>query len=709
MASPVWLVTRDATVANAHLYELFCHTVSPRRRFRADPDGTHTFRDAPIPKTPPTYPYALYLAREGIFRLLVFDLDAKVSRKEVDADLKTLERLLASAAIDYIVTRSGPTGGRHVWAAFPAGVDAELVMQLANGLSRVLPTLDVGPLANPATGCARPPGAPHRLGGYAELDSPVAAADAEDILRRGNPVDRLHLLLGALPPAARTAAVKAVANTRVTRCPDGAPKLTGTRRALSPGTDRLLYHADPAEDASAVTWAILLRCAYARFSLADVEKLVDDPAATGLEHIRSRRNGTAGRSPRAARERRALLSRQWAKAVQHAADAPIPQTEDDGRVKAVTAAVEAVEAAAAACPWRWATPAGPADREALRALCLMALTCCSVVVSLDVRRWATLTGYARSTMAAAAHRLATDHTVDGPAWISLHIPAEGRLAATWRIHGPTPDPRWINGVVAAQMPTVDKSRTQGRQPAPLDGVNNHPLRSGVLGRLRDELVATVTRQLTTASHDVWTPRGGLGHTTQRTFAAIDEGASDVRTTSNLTGYSERTVRCHVRRLASCGLVTDSGGGRLLRGPNELDTVAEDLGVDGVGARRSRGHAIDRELHQWWLDEQAWRSTPAKLRLRRRTATYNPLQQQIPVATNARVTYGPFPTRPTPLGRGRADYRTARRRVRDHLESRQLVQAEIRTSAPIDPNAGADDVAAAIALLQRRLGAELVAA
>jgi hypothetical protein len=63
-------------------------------------------------------------------------------------------------------------------------------------------------------------------------------------------------------------------------------------------------------------------------------------------------------------ERNSVLVRQWRRAVERAA--PLSSGRGPGRTAVVpqrfAGAVAAIEAAADAVPWRWATPGGPADR-----------------------------------------------------------------------------------------------------------------------------------------------------------------------------------------------------------------------------------------------------------------------------------------------------------------------------------------------------------
>ena len=122
----------------------------------------------------PDVPWAVSLFDDaGRAHLLCFDLDAHTPDKsvQVKTDLDTLLELLRGARIRSVVTASSgrADGGRHVWVALTDGIDAALVATLAQAVRQLCPTLDVAPLSNPKTGCVRPPGAPHKLGGTATL------------------------------------------------------------------------------------------------------------------------------------------------------------------------------------------------------------------------------------------------------------------------------------------------------------------------------------------------------------------------------------------------------------------------------------------------------------------------------------------------------------------------------------------------------------
>ena len=150
--------------------------ISPRRVVRAaalDADGQPVNSYPlvhPVAGARPWTPWAVHLAdASGRYRLLCADLDAKVSAAAAAADATRLAGLLSELGIEHLVCASGPTGGRHVWLGLRESLDAEVVRALAYLFKAWLPTLDVAPLVNPTSGCVRPPGAPHRLGGSSQV------------------------------------------------------------------------------------------------------------------------------------------------------------------------------------------------------------------------------------------------------------------------------------------------------------------------------------------------------------------------------------------------------------------------------------------------------------------------------------------------------------------------------------------------------------
>ncbi|OOL33444.1 hypothetical protein GQ85_01495, partial [Rhodococcus rhodochrous] len=123
---------------------------SPRARVRIDPDRTHTYATTmAVPSQPPGFPWAIYLADANHrYRLLAFDLDS--GRHGPDAACTDADRLaahLAELGVPHLRTRSGPTGGQHIWLRLAApGAAPDDVRRLAHALRQHYPSLDTAPL-----------------------------------------------------------------------------------------------------------------------------------------------------------------------------------------------------------------------------------------------------------------------------------------------------------------------------------------------------------------------------------------------------------------------------------------------------------------------------------------------------------------------------------------------------------------------------------
>lgn len=602
--------------------------ISPRRRCRVDTrDGAtgewrHDYRDAPLPADPGVRPTAIYLTDSPPLgprrhRLLAFDLDAR--RGDVDADLVRLRQILDQAAIPHVVCTSGPGGGRHVWAsAGAAGAEPRRVAHVARALATQLPTLDVAPLTNPSTGAVRPPGAPHRAGGRAQLLDPTTPAAARARLQHDGEgvVDRLAAVLDLQEATSRPGPHPADSTAARIVHLDGGPALAGDPRPL-PARILAQLASAPGPDTSAALARVLVGLALARWSWPMVAALLPDPASRGLEHARSRRGGR-GRRPRSATERLALLRRQWSRAVAHAATLPDRATEPapppPGDAESqLSAHVAAVQAHADREPARWARPSGPADRGVLDALCLVALTCRSAAVDLDVRRAGQLAGVSPAAAARALRRLALD------GWIRLALPAEGRRAARWALTEPL-------------------AQSQGETQAP------HPLPTGV------RVLEILRERASVRGADLFVPRlaGGLGRHAARVALAMLTPVTPAHL-ATVTGYTSRTIQRCLRRFGQLGVRARRGPRTHLR-RSRLVTAARTLGVHGYRAAQARLVAVGRELWAWWQEELNWMHAPERW--------HRPSVGQRAMAVVGALVRPPFPRRPD----GRADYPTARLHV-----------------------------------------------
>lgn len=141
----------------------------------------------------PTTPAAMYVyGTDAHSRVLVLDFDAKGKHRaaQVDADVAAMRQLLLKAGAKLLEDR-GPGGGVHLYVVWETPRTFEDLARLTRALLRRAHgkgwhgTLDrSSPMLNRGDGLIRPPGAPHRLGGFQVLVTPLG--DAVRIARRGN-------------------------------------------------------------------------------------------------------------------------------------------------------------------------------------------------------------------------------------------------------------------------------------------------------------------------------------------------------------------------------------------------------------------------------------------------------------------------------------------------------------------------------------------
>jgi len=556
--------------------------ISPRRVVRAaavDADGRPLNAYPlvhPVAGAQPGTPWAVHLAdTQGRFRLLCADLDAKPSADAAAADAVRLSSFLSDLGIQHLMCASGPTGGRHVWLGLRESVDAEMVSALAYLLKAWLPTLDVAPLVNPASGCVRPPGSPHRLGGVSQViagsaraltDATVTLAEVHALMSRL--AQHVHPVLPSAAPRQRHPVAEG----------NGMPFLPGAKRPLSTRC-RALLATPPTGDLSAVLWRVLCGAAAARWRFADIAAIADAP---GLEHARTLCAGTS-RVPRPARgpaSPMAVLRRQWTRAVLTVADLAPGQPEEqtdasfDMRAEVVAAIVRTVQRRADATPGRWGgSRAGLAQRRILDALCLFHLQGVRAdEVEADIRRLALACGLDRETARRSLLALAAD------GWISRTRSAAGRRGARWTI-----DPGGVVHTRVSGLLSQADPRPAGTGPA---------LRTALINELADRLHGS--------AHDAFATAGGLGLEAGSLYGRLADRL-DTLQCSQLLGWSmDKTTRV-LDRLGSAGLI-EWRGYCWTRAIGELDRVAADLGTEGVGRRRAVLYSLERALWAWWLDE-----------------------------------------------------------------------------------------------------------
>ena len=610
-AADAWVLTR---------------AISPRDRVRVaavDASGevlNQYSRTRSIERTrPPAAPWAVPLASTDGFRLIVFDLDAKRGEASTAADAAVLADLLVEARIPHLVCRSGPSGGRHVWAATSEPVDPSLVGTMSRLAAAVLPSLDIAPLRNSATGCVRPPGSPHRDGGRSEvltgtldclLTPTIGTAEIEQLVR---------LLATRVTGTAPTGDFSTGSSMRFDR--QGHPYLPGSKRPLPAASLAALTTPVAGLDASVTLNRVLLGAAASHWHLADVAELTG--TAAGLEHLRTRRT-THGRTPRGTRGQAETLARQWRYAVTYVADHPrqtgLDATFDD-RAGALTDVIRAAQERADASPGRWTQGGGPSDRRVLDCLHLLALTAVTPIVEADVRRIALTCGIGRETARTALARLAAD------GWISQARPAAGVHGAAWHT-----DPQNL-------LPRQDEPARSQAATRP----------EGAGAAERTAVLQQLQHRIDLMTHDVFTGNHALPLAAGNLYARLT-------TASPSTSTSTTDLDHHLLdRMAELGLVHRPATTWVPTEPASRDRAASQLGVEGRLHARRRRYLAERVAWAWWQAEHAWMCGPRTRRDARPRPDQTPLWQPA-----GAVRYPKHPRGPD----GRADYSAARAAVTD---------------------------------------------
>ena len=603
---------------------MLTQAISPRDRVRVastDAAGVVLNQYAasrPVTGPQPTAPWAVPLADAAGYRLIAFDLDAKHGTAAADAD--SLSRLLTEHAIEHLVCASGSFGGRHVWVALTETVDPQLVATLARLVAGSHPSLDTAPLCNPATGCVRPPGTPHRNGGT----SIVLTGSTSTLTRPTTTPDQLRQLVedlaatingGPTPPLSPDAAGADDVTGSIRIDTTGNPYLPGRHGELPAGSLAALQHPVGDADASTVLWRVLLGAASSHWHLTDIAALA--PTAPGLEHLRSRRSATGKRSPRSRYDTAATLVRQWRYAVTYAAAHPRDTGTDatfDSRAGRITDTVRALQTRADTAPGRWQRGGGPADRRVLDTLHTLALTAVTAVIEADTRRIALTAGIGRETARVALHRLTTD------GWIRQTRQAAGVHGATWTI-----DPTGI-----LHNPDNTARSQAATRPA------------GAGAAERTLLTRELEQRTALARHDTFSCNHALPHSAGNRYARLSP--------TRPTPATDAADLDDLERLRQHGLAHHSPDG-WTRAPSSLrDRIATRLGIAGRLETRKHRYLAERDVWSWWQAEHDWMRTPRTQRDRRSPATQVPLWQ-----TPGHSRYPRHPRRPD----GRADYAAAR--------------------------------------------------
>jgi len=534
-------------------------TWSPRPYVRVDPELSHSYvRQHRLDAGSPGggVPYALPLTDvDGRYRLLAFDFDAHTpgAVEAAHADSAALSRVLARAGVKHLVCLSGPGGGVHVWVRLARPTPARRIADLADALSAVYPTLDVGALRNPTTGCVRAPGSPHRQGGISRPLGDTAIGEVD-------PATVLEALAGH---ATITATAPAGATTAPVPVPlevdaAGDPVQPGPRRPLAPQHAALArQRLTDSDDASARAWSLLLAMAHARWTYTDVAEAAFGQKWAGLEYLRTQRLDVGSRAPRTSAGADELARRQWARAVTAAATTPArPAAVSPERCHIQHLLAEHL-AEIDSRPQRWRGKTGAQDRLLLLALAERMHTATKEVVHFSERNWALAAGCTRDVV----HDRLPALLAEG--WIVRPQRSAGPWAATWTLQAPGGGKRGSGAVFV-------HSRWE-------------------------ELVG----ELALAREDVW-HASGLGVLGMRLWQHLGScrGRGGVRAAAAALGISVATVRTKWRALRTVGLA--SARGHAYRGASRMREAARTAGVTGAHADRARLYQLHSAVFVWWF-------------------------------------------------------------------------------------------------------------
>lgn len=591
-------------------------------------------RTHPITQGPPTEPWAVNLTDvAGDYRLLAFDFDAKDTHSQAKAaeDADNLSTLLKAQDIAHVVCQSGPTGGRHLWIALAEPVSQQLASDFTESVKLISSTLDPSPLANPATGCVRPPGAPHRLGGTSQ----VLHGDTDCLTHPSVTTAQLTALAAQINQSHPSTGLTLERSTTVLPIDEtGNVYLPGSKRALPASSAAALAEGAPVGgDASATLWRVLIGAAAARWHYKDIAAHLE--ASLGMEHARTvrARHGSEARRARPAHgtgSPTAVLRSQWLKAVRHVAQTPRQIGDDptfDPRAGILADVVALVQGRADTTGGRWTQGGGPADRRILDVLCLLALQAISVDLEADTRRLGLLAGTGRETARTALLRLAAD------GWIKHTQEAEGPHGAHWSI-----DP---HGLLHRD---ADIARSQAVP---------RPVGAGAVKRAN--LLDQLSTRSTSARHDAFVPAHGLGLHAGNLYARITGYSVYGQPSAALPDGDLRMLR----RLEDNGLIRHSDSGRIPTDATALDDVAARLGVTGNLADREAKYTLEREVWGWWRTEQEWMVSAGRQGRRKRPTVYQP-------ALAFGASWDLYPAYPRKTRRG--DHRAAHEAVRAGLLS-----------------------------------------
>lgn len=452
----------------------FTQLMTPRSsvRYQDVHSGGYTrTKNSNDPLSPAT-PWAMHLADDaGMYRWLVLDLDAKGDperKKQVERDAEVLCEQFSGLGITAVVCESSSSGGLHIWLAPSEPVSPKLALQFARVSRSIAPSVDIVPLANPATGAVRPPFSPHPDGSCSR-----PRTDPTILMRHITSVAQINAFIARHYTATLDPlfTLEDGAPSHEVKDAHGHPYIQGVKRELPSEIAALLRHGHPTNPSSGM-WSILLSAVHSHWTYRDVYAQIDSP---GLLSARTRSGGAGVRRVR--RDAASFLARQWARAVRFVATSTTrgrtTSTMVPLRKDVIDAHINRQFQVIADDEWfSYRDEHGAAALRVYAALCVLTQQAARFDIGADVRRLAEMTGMSRATVARALQGL------KARGYIFLISSHYGTYANVWSIRENT----------SVERP-VGNCETQGCTPAPVGGL--------VLSAL------TVTTWLKGSTHDAF--------------------------------------------------------------------------------------------------------------------------------------------------------------------------------------------------------------
>lgn len=566
------------------------------------------------------------------------DFDAKHHSIALAAnDAYLLGAYLDAAGIPYVRAISGPSGGRHVWFAVPAGVPGELVRRFAHAANLIFPTFDPLPLSNlSGYGALRPPGSPHRDGGHSVLDG-VTVDEAIDRLKAGATPAQFEMLTqwleeelpflpqaenehtpagdrrpyaendhesrkpapsgGGLPPS--VVDVHGADRVRPLETDEnGHLKLPGQRRALDERARAALHTPlEPHQQHSDRMFSCVRGLVRARFSHDEGWKTAWSGMYPGLAYITTERvAGSTKRRQRSEADAQKIFIRQWMLAAEVEARRPEGHAETADPAPEVTMAVGVfLEFLSDLGPAYWSQKGRQSHLAVAFFAGLQMLAAARLDVSLGSRRCSDATGFSHETCNVALTRAVDAGHLEeldrdpkyGNRRVTLPQSLLGEL-----LHRPA---------VTSEAP--DTGLTQARNGR--RGVLGGP--SGGIEGSRSALRDHVEWLLELLASDLFAHGGRLGHHGAHTWMIMEtaQGLLSLDRLIQETGFGKRTVIRHMREFSRAGLVTGDPSVGWTRTGRTLDEAAQRCSTAGIREARAARHVIDRIVWRWFQDDVEW--------------------------------------------------------------------------------------------------------